>query len=130
VQSDNEVEIVIEPKKIYSPKMMWNSKYKQKNNYKSRMMIKHFLNIFSAVFVFSLTLSSCFPVMRVNMKKQKEYPPIEQNTQFAVYKKPQQIPIDYEKLGKIEIICNNELTIKKTDTMLCSLFFRPYFVGF
>ena len=96
------------------------NKYKQENNCKSRMMIKYlyFLYIFAAVFVFSLTLSSCFPVMRVNMKKQKEYPPIEPNAQFVVYKKSQQIPIDYERLGKVEIICTNELT-KKSDTTKC-----------
>lgn len=66
------------------------------------------------VFLFS----SCFPAMRIGMKKQKEYPPLESDTQFAVYEKPQQIPIDYEILGKIDIICNDELA-KKSDTTKC-----------
>ena len=65
-----------------------------------------------------LLLSSCFPAMRVSIKNQKEYPPLEQDAQFAVYKKPQQIPIDYEILGKMEIICNDELS-KKSDTTKC-----------
>jgi hypothetical protein len=66
----------------------------------------------------ALLLSSCFPVMRMNMKQQKEYPSLEHDAQFAIYKKPQQIPVDHETLGKIEIICTDELT-KKSDTTKC-----------
>ena len=66
----------------------------------------------------ALLLTSCFPVMRVSMKTQKKYPPLESDSQFVIYNKPQQIPIDYETLGKMELICNNELTIK-SDTTKC-----------
>jgi len=67
---------------------------------------------------FVLVFSSCIPIIRVNMQKQKEYPPLESDAQFAVYKKPQQIPINYETLGKIEVVCTTELA-KKSDTTKC-----------
>ena len=66
-----------------------------------------------------LLLSSCFPVMRVAVyNKQKEYTPLEPEAQFAIYEKPQQIPIDYVTIAKMQIICTNELA-KKSDTTKC-----------
>jgi len=61
---------------------------------------------------------SCAPVMRVSVKKQKEYPPLEQDSHVAIYTNSQQIPIEYEKLGKVDIYCSN-LLAKKNDTTKC-----------
>ena len=82
--------------------------------YRGKIKMKSLVLVFFVVFL----LSSCFPAIRVSMKKQKEYPPLESDVQFAVYEKPQQIPIDYEILGKMEIICNDELS-RKSDTTKC-----------
>ena len=56
--------------------------------------------------------------MRVSVKKKKEYPPLEQGVDVAIYNNPRQIPIEHEKLGKIEIVCIN-LSSKKDDTTRC-----------
>ena len=82
--------------------------------YRGKIKMKNLVLMCFVVFLFS----SCFPAIRVSMKKQKEYPPLESDAQFAVYEKPQQIPIDYEILGKMEIICNDELS-RKSDTTKC-----------
>ena len=76
-------------------------------------MIKYILISFVILF-----LSSCSPIMRVGLKKQKEYLPLGPDAHVAIYKKPQQIPIEYEELGKMEIICNYEFA-KKDDTTKC-----------
>jgi hypothetical protein len=70
------------------------------------------------VLIVAILMTSCAPVMRVSVKKQKEYPPLEQDAHVVIYKKPQQIPIEYEKLGKINIFCSNQL-VKKNDTTRC-----------
>ncbi|MCL2598157.1 MAG: hypothetical protein FWD66_11020 [Paludibacter sp.] len=80
---------------------------------KCNKVIKYVLMCFIVLF-----FSSCVPVMRVSMQKQKEYPSLESDAQFAVYKKPQQIPINYETLGKIKVVCTTELA-KKSDTTKC-----------
>ena len=69
-----------------------------------------------------LLLSSCTPVMRVNVVKQKEYPPLELDAQFAIYNKPQQIPVEYETIGEIQLICGGDFT-QKTDTTKCDSIF-------
>ena len=65
-----------------------------------------------------LLLYSCSPVMRVGIESHKEYPPLEPDAQVAIYKKPQQIPIEYEKIGKVGVICSYEFA-QKDDTTKC-----------
>ena len=70
------------------------------------------------VLIVSILIASCAPVMRVSVKKKKEYLPLEQDDHVAIYKKPEQIPIEYEKLGRMVISCSN-LLAKKDDTTRC-----------
>ena len=65
-----------------------------------------------------MLMYSCAPVMRVTIEKQKEYPPVEQDASVVVYDNPKKIPIEYERLGKIYIMCNHEFS-RKFDTTKC-----------
>ncbi|GHT58196.1 hypothetical protein AGMMS50239_02270 [Bacteroidia bacterium] len=50
-------------------------------------------------------LFSCYPTLTVNMKNTKKYPPLETNSTWVIYNKPQQIPIESEKLAEITVNC-------------------------
>jgi hypothetical protein len=39
------------------------------------------------------------------MKNSKKYPPLETDSPWTIYKQPQQIPIESEKLAEITVIC-------------------------
>ena len=81
------------------------------------MSIKLPITKYVLISLISLLLSSCGSVMRGGVTKQKEYLPLEQGAQFAIYNEPQQIPIEYEIIGKVDLYCY-EFT-KKTNTTKC-----------
>ena len=84
--------------------------------YRRNIKFKSLVLVHLAVFLFS----SCAPVMRVGIvDKKKGYPPLEEDAHVAIYNKPQQIPIEYEKLGKISLVCSHEFA-KKDDTTKCN----------
>jgi hypothetical protein len=85
--------------------------------YRGKIKMISLVLVCFVVFLFS----SCgVPVMRGGIiDKKKEYPPLEEDAHVAIYKKPQQIPIVYETLGKISLLCSYEFA-KKDDTTKCN----------
>ena len=84
--------------------------------YCGKIKMKNLVLVCFVVFLFS----SCMPVMRVGLiDKKKGYLPLEEDAHVAIYNKPQQIPIEYEKLGKIGLVCSYEFA-KKDDTTKCN----------
>ena len=63
--------------------------------------------IFAFVALSTFSCAVMYAPMRINTTRTTQHPPIDADAPFAIYTNPRQIPIDSERIGRLEAVCTN-----------------------